>query len=638
NNVSINPGGFKNWKHQQGNGSSRFGFAYYLDGAFKNYLFNNVAIGRNNDEMSKYANTSAFQGIIGFQNEFFNNTAHKFLSGSRQQAPDTGRYKYLGNVFSDISVRLFRHTDINGDQNPNDDHYDQGSHFGYEHMAYANNVVANLTGSAGGFEEDGTDYPDTPGYQAALDALNTLAHDEAFRSAATPFANADGDDFTPSLDAGMIGGSVQVFVPWALAATVAEWPFHQNHNDPNVIIDEHWYMLDYYRNRSNYKDTPRYPLQGSGLDATDYVAGTLEDWTRSALQFSDGKYASLPHSSLTGSFSVGGSDWPGSARRTVDMQENSFLIEAVVRRDDDADGVLVRKMDGTAGYALEVVSGALQVTLKTSGGTLQVPGPELPQGQFHHVLVEVDRGAINQVTLYLNGEPAATEGPVPGGSLSNSADFLVAGGRDQEPLECTFDFLRIARSTLAESRTTIDELVAWQFEGPFLRDFTGASRHFASTAAGAIGSPGDTDSDHLDDLWELDQTGDLSPTTTGDTAQRGTSNLLRFALDIDPKSGVQLSTEPLHIDTERVPGEKWLVLRYRKSTAADHLQISVWRCDSLTAAPEDWVEVVPDGSQIHQSVAHPNPDGDGSAILMEMRCRLAPSQGQGFYRVKVAPQ
>ena len=37
----------------------------------------------------------------------------------------------------------------------------------------------------------------------------------------------------------------------------------------------------------------------------------------------------------------------------------------------------------------------------------------------------------------------------------------------------TLDFLRIALSSLAESKTDIDELRAWEFDGPFLRDFSG---------------------------------------------------------------------------------------------------------------------------------------------------------------------
>jgi hypothetical protein len=45
-------------------GNSRFGFAYYIDGSFKKYLFNNIAWGKNNIQGSKNANCSGLQEII----------------------------------------------------------------------------------------------------------------------------------------------------------------------------------------------------------------------------------------------------------------------------------------------------------------------------------------------------------------------------------------------------------------------------------------------------------------------------------------------------------------------------------------------------------------------------------------------
>ena len=51
--------------------------------------------------------------------------------------------------------------------------------------------------------------------------------------------------------------------------------------------------------------------------------------------------------------------------------------------------------------------------------------------------------------------------------------------------ESLLEFLRIALGTLAESKTTIAELYAWEFDGPFLRDFTGR-KATTSRAAGAL--------------------------------------------------------------------------------------------------------------------------------------------------------
>ncbi len=101
-NISGNPGGYRNWDHVLNpNAESRFGHAYYLDGAFKNYHFNNIAWGKSKGPAGKLANTSAFQEIISYQNTFFNNTIYNFVRGSRRQAPQAGRVKFLGNVLAE---------------------------------------------------------------------------------------------------------------------------------------------------------------------------------------------------------------------------------------------------------------------------------------------------------------------------------------------------------------------------------------------------------------------------------------------------------------------------------------------------------------------------------------------------------
>jgi hypothetical protein len=45
--------------------------------------------------------------------------------------------------------------------------------------------------------------------------------------------------------------------------------------------------------------------------------------------------------------------------------------------------------------------------------------------------------------------------------------------------------MRIARGTLADSKTAIQELYAWEFQGPFLHDFAGRLRE-SGGAAGAL--------------------------------------------------------------------------------------------------------------------------------------------------------
>jgi hypothetical protein len=62
----------------------------------------------------------------------------------------------------------------------------------------------------------------------------------------------------------------------------------------------------------------------------------------------------------------------------------------------------------------------------------------------------------------------------------------VGGAPNGHFLDGAIEFLRIARGTLADSRTTIEELYAWEFNGPFLDDFTGRRRTTDGGCAGAI--------------------------------------------------------------------------------------------------------------------------------------------------------
>ncbi len=58
-------------------------------------------------------------------------------------------------------------------------------------------------------------------------------------------------------------------------------------------------------------------------------------------------------------------------------------------------------------------------------------------------------------------------------SLANDGDVHVGGTPEGRYLDGALDFLRIAQGTLSDADTTIEELYAWEFDAPQLRDFTG---------------------------------------------------------------------------------------------------------------------------------------------------------------------
>jgi len=463
-NISGNPRGPMNW------GGHTFGHAFYLDGAFKNYHFNNIAWGDNSDPKSKFGNTAAFQEIISYQNTFFNNTVYKFINASRRQAADAGRDKFLGNVFQDIGNVVFRHSDAEGKDPNARDAGQQGARFAYELNAYGSNVFNDIRGAIGAFEAPGGDYKTVDTFAAALAKEHALRSDAGVMTATAPLRDPAHFDFRLTTDSAARHLGVKVFVPWSIYATVGEWNFSRNVADPAAVIDEHWYMTSYFHNRDDYYKRPTYPLTALNVTAKDYLKGVLEDWTEGALNF-DGRqtYCSL-------------SDTVASKRvcTNVDMPANNFLIEAVFKTEKGhKDGVLVSKYSSSGnGYKLDFdQNGKARLSLMVSGkAAYSVSGAAIVNdGKWHHLIAEVDRSG--KTNIYVDGvlSNGSSTGAMPSStvSLGNTADLLVGKSPDGNYFKGTLDFLRLSKGTLSDARTSIGELYKWELDGPFLRDFTG---------------------------------------------------------------------------------------------------------------------------------------------------------------------
>ena len=70
-------------------------------------------------------------------------------------------------------------------------------------------------------------------------------------------------------------------------------------------------------------------------------------------------------------------------------------------------------------------------------------------------------------------------------SIANDGDLFVCGTPNGRYFKGTVEFMRISLGTLKDAKTDIEELYAWQFDGPFLRDFTG-SKPKGKRDAGAL--------------------------------------------------------------------------------------------------------------------------------------------------------
>ncbi len=495
NNISGNPGGYRHSgfmfsRDKPRPGSARFGMAYYLDGAFKNYHFNNIAWGKSCDPFSRLGNTTAFQGIHGYQNTLFNNTIYNFVKGTRRQAPQAGRIKFLGNIWHSIGDWVFWHTKpaktaLDGNEA---DAGPQERHYALETNAYSHNIFYDIIGKYGSFEPSGRWHKTLDSLKNALEQKKAMKSDVGEDSDFSPLRNAENHDFRLSKNSEAIDKGVKVFVPWSLYAMVGEWNFYPAGDDPARIMDEHWYMASYYFNRANYYKKPMFPLKGVNIGADDYVQGPLEDWTNGALKFNGkNQYAVCANDKMNLSWKYEIKfKWEKSGQketRTVTPEDfksplirsSNFLLEAYFRTEPGhTDGVLVEKMKGS-GYSLAVNdTGGVTLSVKGRGGKAALESTtRVNDGKWHHVIAEADRDS-KTLTIYIDGKKD-TSGTGVGSkvSLANDGDLYVGGTPGGRYFAGTFEFLRITLGTLADAKTDIDELYAWQFDGPFLHDFMG---------------------------------------------------------------------------------------------------------------------------------------------------------------------
>ena len=482
NNISGNANGYWNWaKGRPGN--SRLGFAYYFDGSFKNAVFNNVAWGLTSDPAStRCANAAFYQATPTIGNDFFNNTASRFWVASNW-SPAGGRSLFLGNLFDDISGTVFQHGQLKEDTGPAPAQYPSDS------IGLARNLFAGCSGTTfGHFEADGRRYADLAAMQAALAERKPLAADIGTVVAESPVRDAEKRDFRPKAGSLLIDGGARLFVPWAIGRTVGEWHFRRNNTDPSIALDDHWYAAPYLVRREDYHLAPTWPLRGEGITAASYGPGPLEDWTDGALTL-DGKAQRLvlPQAEMEKPYiyeDQGPKTVAGKQLATPDIDGTDLFIEAYVKPAKDATGTLAAKLDGATGYRLALnKAGGATLTLASGSAVVHAAsGARIADGTWHHLVAELDRGA-GVARIYTDGVRTA-EVAVPfasGGSLSNGADLVAGAG-----FAGSFEYLRIARSSLAASRTTIEELYDWEFDGPHLRDFAGHAASGARRDAGAF--------------------------------------------------------------------------------------------------------------------------------------------------------
>jgi hypothetical protein len=449
NNVSHNPLARQNFA------ISRFGAAYYLDGAFKNYIFNNIAWGTQSWVLNQYVDAScAFQQVLGHFNTFFNNSASATKPTFHQQSSSTGREKFLGNIIDFSKTYVFDNVATTTTAN-------------YDTLAYDWNVITRMNNNFGRFENGGTVYATLGAFAGALNTRKAMAWATGTQLVASVVADAGNRDFRPLAGSAALDAAGSMFVPWTLARTEGEWHFSLNRNTPDSVYNEAWYMRAAYVGRDSYQYMPTLPLTCVNVGAADYVASPLDTWAPGALRL-DGatQYAYAPGSGPNG--------------MTFDIGTNGFVVELIFRSvPGHTGGVLVAKA-AADGYVLDLdAAGRARATLLQAGVFVftRTSGVVVNDGAWHHLLLEFVRPAPAQLNLFVDGVPAngAASGALPlaAVTLTNVAQFLVGRGASGAYFAGDIDFLRVAHGSLADAFTSIAELYDWQFGGPALADFRG---------------------------------------------------------------------------------------------------------------------------------------------------------------------
>ncbi len=451
NNVVYNPLGRMNFA------SARTGSAYYLDGAFKNFYFNNIAWGTQSWVQTTYADAPwGFQQVHGHFNTFFNNSAHGFRPTFHQQSANTGRVRFFGNLVDASKSYVFDNKNGTSD----------GKH--YETLAYDWNLATRMQNNFGVFEYSGTVRATPAAFATALNTRQAMAWATGSGVANSVVQDAGGRDFRPLAGSAAQDSAGRVFVPWALSRVEGEWHFSLDRKYPTNILDEAWYMRPAYVGRDTYQNMPSMPLAAVNVTSGSFVASPFDDWAPGALR-------------LDGATQYAWSSGSGPNGMTLDIGTNNFVLEVIFRTTaGHTGGVLVSK-SADAGYTLRIDEEGYAVwSIRSSGADVYrvTSGMQVNDGAWHHLLVEYRRGTPNLCNLYLNGVYANGTGagspPGAGVMLASAASFYVGRDTGGNYFSGDVDFVRVSRASLAEAYTTCQELYDWQFGGPQFFDFRSA--------------------------------------------------------------------------------------------------------------------------------------------------------------------
>ncbi|OHD55197.1 MAG: hypothetical protein A2096_11710 [Spirochaetes bacterium GWF1_41_5] len=471
NNISGNPVGMKyadKKQHPEATNNHRtgcFGGGIYLDQGFKHYIFNNILWGKNNNDNDFIYNSAGFIEAEGFMNVVFNNTIYNFALGMRKGMNMNNRSYYLNNLFINMGQRYI---------------YQQTRNTEMENLAFAGNIFNGQIRKDIFCEAENKPSSTLQEFVDFLTEKSALAGEAGEITETTQVTAASKHDFHLKKDSVCIDKAKKVFVPWGLYRVEAEWGFYRQPKDVSIIIDEHLFWNKDWTTREDVRKketTPRRDLKAFNINENSFKPGLLESWTSGSLELNGiDQYCSLER----------------KENQALDIGLGNFLIEITIKLPANAPGkkTIIEKTDGKNGYGLYIEHGKIiMLVIQDKEIITRESIQPLTDSAWQHIIAEIDRSTSDGINIYLNGVPV--NGKISGKLLADNdiscdSDLLIGKDRGNKYLACQIDFLRIAKGSLKDAETTINELYNWEFNGPFLKDFYGNTPAGRGRDAGAI--------------------------------------------------------------------------------------------------------------------------------------------------------
>ena len=281
------------WDRGRRNASSAgFAYAYYHDGGSKQYLFNNIGVGRSSDLNSPLLTTGAVHAVGGcFLLSTFNNTFYKFGVGFQRHGTYPATDVFLGNIFEDIGDMFLRLGRPRVKPDPNAKHMPDadpesgkaGADSPTLLQAFNSNLFSGTPACFGVIEESGQMRTDLEDWKSALKSLHAIDAQSGVHLESGVLRDPENNDFRLKKSQHSAFKRVKTFVPWGLYACVGEWQFRLMDNEPNRVIDDHWYMDPSHRDRGMYRRVVRHNLYGENITAAHFTNGPTENWRNSAV-------------------------------------------------------------------------------------------------------------------------------------------------------------------------------------------------------------------------------------------------------------------------------------------------------------------------------------------------------------------